>query len=473
LALRITNTLSGRKEDFVPLGDPVRMYVCGMTPKFHPHIGHARIFLAVDVIRRTLEHRGYRVRHIQNFTDIDDKIIARAQQEGAAADKVARKYTDSYFESMAKIGVRPAHEYPSVTASMPDIIQFVEGLVEQDFAYQVDGDVYFAVAKFPEYGKLSGRTEESGMVGVRKELEPGKHDPRDFALWKGAKPGEPSWQSPWGPGRPGWHIECSTMVRETLGDQIDIHAGGEDLIFPHHENEIAQSEAFTGCVPFSKYWAHIGLVTTGSEKMAHSLMNFTTLQDMLAKYEPAAVRLYLLQTHYRAPMVFSEQGLIDASRTLSTLRAAFGDAAEPAGGESSRAAQLIARFDELLDDDFNTPGAVGVLFDTAHEVNRVQGADPEGQALRAAFRLMVDVLGIPLGREPGTGAADASAAPFIDLLIETRAALRRERQFALADQLRDRMHELGVVLEDTPGGTKYSYRRPADGDERPTGIGGG
>jgi cysteinyl-tRNA synthetase len=456
LSVRITNTLSRRKEDFVPLGDPVRMYVCGMTPKFHPHVGHARLFVAADIIRRTLEHRGFRVHHIQNFTDVDDKIIARAQQEGAAADEVARKYTDSYFESMARIGVQPAHEYPSVTSSMHEIIEFVQGLIDRRFAYAVDGDVYFEVAKFPDYGKLSGRTEESGMVGVRKELEPGKRDPRDFALWKSAKPGEPSWSSPWGPGRPGWHIECSAMVRQTLGDQIDIHAGGEDLIFPHHENEIAQSEALTGQVPFAKYWAHIGLVITGSEKMAHSLENFTTLQDMLAKYEPAAVRLYLLQTHYRAPMSFSEQGLIDATRTLSTLRAAFGDASERAEGQSEQAAALLARFDEVLEDDFNTPGALGVLFDTAHEVNRVQGLGAAGQALRAAFRGMVDVLGIPLDEEPST-AVDAVAAPFIDLLVETRTVLRRERQFALADQLRDRLRDLGVALEDTADGTKWRF----------------
>jgi cysteinyl-tRNA synthetase len=466
VTLRITNTLSRRKEEFVPLGDPVRMYVCGMTPKFHPHVGHARLFVAADVIRRTLEHSGYRVHHIQNFTDIDDKIIARAQQEGAAANEVARKYTDSYFESMARIGVQPAHEYPSVTASMRDIIEFVQALIDRGFAYEVDGDVYFEVAKFPGYGKLSGRTEDSGMVGVRKELEPGKRDPRDFALWKSAKLDEPSWPSPWGAGRPGWHIECSAMVRATLGDQIDIHAGGEDLIFPHHENEIAQSEALTGREPFSKYWAHIGLVITGSEKMAHSLENFTTLQDMLAKYEPAAVRLYLMQTHYRAPMAFSEQGLVDASRTLSTLRAAFGDPAEPADGESEGATALVARFNEVLQDDFNTPGALGVLFDAAHEVNRVQGAGPEGTALRTAFRDMIGVLGVPLAVERTTQ-TDASAAAFIDLLVEIRTALRGERQFALADRLRNRLRALGVALEDTPDGTKWRFER---GEDSPLGA---
>src|SRR5712692_6160037 len=221
------------------------MYVCGMTPKFHPHIGHARMYVAADLIRRTLEYRGYRVRHVQNFTDIDDKTISQAQEEGISAADLARKYSDSYFSSMSQLEVLPAHVYPTVTGCMEQIVDYIEGLVEKNFAYVLGGDVYFEVDRFPGYGKLSGRLEDSGMVGVRKDLEPGKRNPKDFALWKAAKPGEPSWPSPWGEGRPGWHIECSTMVRETLGDQIDIHAGGQDLIFPHHENEIAQSESFT------------------------------------------------------------------------------------------------------------------------------------------------------------------------------------------------------------------------------------
>ncbi|MEA2641975.1 MAG: cysteinyl-tRNA synthetase [Chloroflexota bacterium] len=456
MTLRIANTLTGREEEFQPLGDPVRMYLCGMTPKFHPHIGHARLFVAVDLIRRTLEHRGYRVRYVQNFTDIDDKIIDRSKQEGASAEEVAKRYTDSYFESMALLGVKAADEYPSVTRYMSQIIAYVQSLVDRGYAYDVDGDVYFAVDRFPDYGKLSGRTEESGMTGVRVELEAGKRDPRDFALWKSAKPGEPAWDSPWGPGRPGWHIECSTMVRETLGDQIDIHCGGQDLIFPHHENEIAQSESFTGCVPFARYWAHIGLVTTGSEKMAHSLMNFTTVKDMLEKYEPAAVRTYLLQTHYRSPMVFSEEGLVNATRSLRALRMAYGESdAATLPAESSAAAQgLLDRFDALLEDDFNSPGALGVVFDTTHEINRIAGAGGEGAALRGALRTMIDVLGIPLaGGAPPAQATDA--APFIDLLVATRAGLRAERQWALADRVRDGLKELGVTIEDSPTGTTW------------------
>jgi cysteinyl-tRNA synthetase len=319
--------------------------------------------------------------------------------------------------------------------------------------------VYFEVERFPEYGKLSGRTEESGLVGARKELEPGKRDPRDFALWKRAKPGEPSWESPWGQGRPGWHIECSTMVRETLGDQIDIHAGGQDLIFPHHENEIAQSEALTHRAPFARYWPHVGLVMTGSEKMSHSLLNFTTIQNVLERYEPAALRLALMQVHYRAPMSFSEESLIDATRSLRRLQLAYGDEPIAEAPQHDAATAQLERFAQHLEDDFNTPGALGVLFDTAREVNRRDGAGEDGLALRAAFRTMVDTLGIPLAAAPRpTGLGDA--APFVDLLIEVRAALRAERQWQLSDRIRDGLKRLGVVLEDTPSGTEWRFEEP-------------
>jgi cysteinyl-tRNA synthetase len=435
------------------------MYVCGMTPKFHPHVGHARLFIAADVIRRTLEWRGYRVQHVQNFTDIDDKIIARAQEEGITAEQSAKRYTDSYFEVMDRLAVQRAHEYPSVTGFMPQIIDFVQALIEAGYAYPVDGDVYFEVERFPEYGKLSGRTEESGVVGARKELEPGKRDPRDFALWKRAKPGEPSWESPWGQGRPGWHIECSTMVRETLGDQIDIHAGGQDLIFPHHENEIAQSEALTHRAPFARYWPHIGLVMTGSEKMSHSLLNFTTIQDVLEHYEPAALRLALMQVHYRAPMSFSEESLIDATRSLRRLQLAYGDEPIPDAPHDKTADGLLQRFAQHLEDDFNTPGAIGVLFDTAREVNRHEGAGEDCLALRAAFRMMVDTLGIPLA-DTQRAAALGDAAPFVDLLVEVRTALRAERQWQLSDRIRDGLKHLGVVLEDTPSGTEWRFEEP-------------
>ena len=485
--MKISNTLTGQKEDFAPGGDEVKLYVCGMTPKFHPHLGHARLFVAADVLRRYLEYRGYRVHHVQNFTDIDDKIIARAADEGDTPEAVARKYSDSYFAAMDALNVLRADEYPTVTGVMPQIIAFVEGLVARGAAYVADGDVWFSVEHFPDYGTLSGRQDalEEGLVGARKELEPGKRDPRDFALWKSAKPGEPAWDSPWGPGRPGWHIECSTMVRETLGDTIDIHGGGYDLLFPHHENERAQSEAFTG-QPFVRYWAHIGLLTTsGGDKMSHSLLNFRTVQDLLEHYDPMAVRLYLLQTHYRAPLSFNEEAVAGAARGLARLRAAAGapQQAPPAspnlagwrrpgdehageapasppelGGTEGGPAAARARFETAMDDDFNTSAALAALFDLAGELNARRG-DPaaaadaaEGQAL---LRELAGVLGLDLS--PRASASAQAAEPFVELLLAVRGDLRTARQWALADRIRDGLRELGVAVEDRPDGSTWHF----------------
>jgi cysteinyl-tRNA synthetase len=517
--MRITNTLSGQKEEFVPGGDLVRFYVCGMTPKFHPHVGHARIFVAADIMRRYLEYRGLRVRHVQNFTDIDDKIIARAADEGGSAAAVAQKYTDSYFEAMDRLNVLRAHEYPSVTGVMAGIIAFVQALIEQDYAYVAGGDVWFAVDRYASYGVLSGRQEslDDALVGARKELEPGKRDPRDFALWKSAKPGEPAWDSPWGPGRPGWHIECSTMVQATLGDTIDLHSGGQDLIFPHHENERAQSEARTGQA-FVRTWAHVGLVTTDGEKMSHSLLNFRTVQDVLAAYEPMALRLYLLQTHYRSPLAFREDALAAAGRGLARLRAAAEAAGPTAGARSTAAAGSVPaaeasrpgdeslavttaenappapapvrepgslpaataesappgasdaasaareRFITLMDDDFNTPGALGALFDLAGEINRRRHAPGQSDAtaaaelpaLQATLRELAGVLGLDLSADVAS-TGQAAAEPFVDLLLEIRRELRTAKQWALADRIRDALRERGVVVEDQAGGSTWRF----------------
>jgi cysteinyl-tRNA synthetase len=403
------------------------------------------------MIRRYLEYRGFQVRHVQNFTDIDDKIIARGASEGTSAEVAARKYTESYFEAMRMLNVAPATAYPTVTGSMAAIIEFVEALLEKGFAYVADGDVYFAVETFPDYGKLSGRTPEGQLVGVRKELEPGKRDPRDFALWKAAKAGEPSWPSPWGQGRPGWHIECSTMVRETLGEQIDIHSGGRDLIFPHHENEIAQSEARTGKAPFARYWPHVGLVTTGGDeganaektKMSHSLENFTTVHDIVDRYDPVALRLYLLSTHYRAPLAFSEEGLREKVRALDRLRSALEGFDNDRPATDGWAELFKARFQDVMDDDFNSAAALGTLFDLAREINRRRAAD--------------DGLGLTL--EPVEKRGTAEAEPFIELLIELRARLREARQWALADQVRDGLRARKVVVEDQPDRTVWRWAR--------------
>jgi cysteinyl-tRNA synthetase len=459
--------LSGQKENFEVSGRPVRMYVCGMTPKYHPHVGHARVFVAADILRRYLEYRGYEIVHVQNFTDVDDKIIARAQVDGITPAEAAKRYSDSYFEVMDRLNVLRAHHYPTVTGSMDAIIDYVNGLIERGYAYPADGDVYFEVDTFEAYGQLSGRTEEGQLTGVRVELEPGKKDPRDFALWKRARPGEPSWPSPWGDGRPGWHIECSAMVRETLGDQIDIHGGGRDLIFPHHENELAQSEAYTDVHPFVRYWAHAGLVTTGTEKMAHSLENFTTIDDVLGVYEPMVVRLFLLQTHYRSSILYTRDALDNAERALARLRGAlegFGGAAAdtetPAWAQEARAA-----FERAMDDDFNTPGALGALFDLVREINRRRGAgEPADQvaAGQQTLQSLAAVLGLQL-EAPQNAADGEDAGPFIDLLLATRQRLREAKQWALADEVRDRLRDLGVAVEDRPDGAVWRRERPGSG----------
>jgi cysteinyl-tRNA synthetase len=465
MSVRMYSTLTGREEQIVPLSSDgvLRMYVCGMTPKYHPHVGHARLFVAMDVIRRYLIFRGYQLKFVQNFTDVDDKIIQRAASEGRAAEATANAYMDSYYEVMDRLGVRRADVYPTVTGSMERIVEFIAGLVETDHGYATDtGDVYFDVSSFPDYGKLSHRDLNSQLVAARKELEPGKRDPRDFALWKRAREGEPSWPSPWGRGRPGWHIECSAMVRETLGDQIDIHGGGADLIFPHHENEIAQSESLTGKVPFSQYWAHAGLVILGGgEKMAHSAENFTTLESILEKYEPIEVRYYLLATQYRSSLTFNVEGESAAERTvrgiedaraaLARLRRALGP--EPLDLDGALHEPTLEAFNAAMDADFNTPDALSVIFDLAREINTlrsVPATENEFDRRRRTLVHLLDVLGLDLSAAaPGE---QASIEPFVELLLETRRKLRDVKQWALADEIRDRLLSLGVTVEDKPGG---------------------
>jgi cysteinyl-tRNA synthetase len=463
MGVRVYSTLTGQQDELVPLNPDgvLRMYVCGMTPKYHPHIGHARTFVAMDVLRRYLRYRGFQLKHVQNFTDIDDKIIQRARLENRDPRAAADEYMRSYLDVMDRLNVERADEYPTVTGYMERIIEFTAGLVESGHAYAVDGDVWFDVASFPEYGKLSHRDLNSQLVAARKELEPGKRDPRDFALWKRAKEGEPSWPSPWGRGRPGWHIECSAMSRETLGDQLDIHGGGADLIFPHHENEIAQSEALTGKVPFVKHWVHSGLVVlSGGEKMAHSLENFTPIAQILEHYDPASVRYYLIATHYRSSLTYAEEGegsawhvrgIDEARSALGRLRRAFGD--EPLDPNGPLDEQAVDAFENAMDADFNTPDALAVIFDLARDINRDRDAGAGGDDLDKRRRTMIhllDVLGIDLRSNAETDARIAD--PFIGLLVEVRQKLRDIKQFALADEIRKRMAELGVIVEDQQGG---------------------
>ena len=454
--LRLTSTLTGEKTEFTPHNPPdVLMYVCGVTPYSDSHVGHGMSYVIFDVVRRYLAHRGYTVRVVQNFTDVDDKIIARSQETGETASDLAGRYMDLFREDMALLNVLPADEYPLATVEVPSMLEMISGLIDKGFAYAADGDVYFRVNKFDTYGKLSHRTLDGMMAGARIAPNELKESPLDFTLWKGAKEGEPSWDSPWGPGRPGWHIECSAMSLSYLGEKIDIHGGGADLIFPHHENEIAQTEAFTGTEPFAQYWLHNGLLQMGEEKMSKSLGNLVSIRDVVEQHGADAFRLFVLTSHYRMPLTWTDEGVAASARAAERLsRAASASGGE---GDSPDVSVFRERFYEAMDDDLNTPQALAALFDMAREINRTAGEGADVSEACALLRELGAVLGLQLEQAGSDGTGDA--APFVELLIETRAGLRKEKQFALADNLRDRLAELGVVLEDTPHGTEWRFER--------------
>src|SRR5215210_5513712 len=407
--IRVYNTLTRRKEPLHTI-EPgkVRMYVCGVTPYDSAHVGHGMSLMSFDVIRRYLEHRGYEVRHIQNFTDIDDKIINRANAEDIDPDELTERFIEEWHALMRTLNVLPASKYPRATEEVGPIITMVQGLVDQGHAYTVDGDVYFRVRSFAGYGKLSHRDLDDLLAGARIEVDERKEDPLDFALWKAAKPGEPNWESPWGPGRPGWHIECSAMSSTYLDGQIDIHGGGADLIFPHHENEIAQSEAFLGVEPFARYWVHNGLVRVGAEKMSKSLGNFVRLKEIVDRGLGSAFRLMVLQSHYRAPVTYTEEGLLAAERGLSRLRSAADPAASsvaPTDDDYDAAADLAVlaedvrcRFHEAMDDDFNAPEALAALFDLARTINRARGAGEPAESIEPVRVTLLELAGV-LGLE--------------------------------------------------------------------------
>lgn len=458
--LALYDTRQRRKVLFAPQSTPATMYLCGMTPKAPPHMGHARLFVVADVFRRYLAWRDVPLTYVQNFTDVDDKIIERARERGEEPLAYARRMTAAYFEVMEALNVQPADHYPRVTEHMEAIIRVISGLLERGAAYVVGGDVYFAVDAFPAYGRFSGRVEEGVEAGRRVEVDAQKRNPRDFALWKAAAPGEPAWDSPWGPGRPGWHIECTSMVFELLGPQIDLHAGGADLVFPHHENEIAQSEAYSGQAPFAHHWLHIGLLMAGSEKMAHSLNNYTTVASLLEQYPAEALRLYLLSVHYRSPMTFAPEHIAAQSRGLDRLvhaiqREAAGDTKEM----DAVAAQSRRRFMGAMDDDLNTAAALGVLYDLAREINRAADEAPAaalGQA-PATLKELAGVLGVDLAAVAARleSRQVGAAEPFLDLLLDVRRSLRDERLYALADMIRDRLAADGITLEDRADGTTW------------------
>jgi cysteinyl-tRNA synthetase len=457
--MRITDTLSGEKVELQPLAPErgVLMYVCGVTPYSEAHVGHALKAIVFDVLRRYLEWRGLGVRHVENFTDIDDKLIDRAERLGIPMDELAAQNIDSYLRQLKAMNVLPATVYPRVTEMVPQIIAFIGGLIEKGFAYPSGGDVYYRVRKKGDYGKLSHRNIDDLLSGARVDPTELKDDPLDFALWKGAKPGEPSWESPWGPGRPGWHIECSVMAREALGDQIDIHGGGADLIFPHHENEIAQTEAFTGKAPFARIWMHNALLQLGQEKMSKSLGNLVTIDEALEKHGPDALRMFVLGSHYRSPSTYSDEALEAAKEGARRIReAAFLPVGAPATEKGTFDREPLEQFVTAMDDDLNTPRALAVLHGLARRINASARTNPEEAA--SAQRVLIElagVLGLTL-EEPPSKAQEA--APFIDLLIAVRGELRAAKQWQLADRVRDGLATLGIELKDSPEGTTWSAR---------------
>lgn len=478
--LRVYNTLTKQKEAFVPLEEgKVKMYVCGVTPYNHPHIGNARPFVTWDVIRRYLEQQGWEVMHVQNFTDVDDKIIRTANEEQVPWHAISERYIASYFEVMDKLNVRRAAIYPKVSTHMQEIIDMVAKLVKDGFAYVVDGDVYYAVEKFADYGKLSGRSLDDMKAGARVEVDERKNHPMDFALWKSAKPGEPSWESPWGAGRPGWHIECSAMSHKYLGEQFDFHGGGSDLIFPHHENEVAQSEAFTGVTPFVRYWLHNGFITVNQEKMSKSLGNFFLVQDILAHYAPEVLRFFILSTHYRSPLDFSDERLTEAERALERLATVKRNLAELAAAAETDcggagAEQLLAaaqkaseEFYAAMDDDFNTALAISTFFTFGKEVNSYQALVASGKEAAsvkavneavALFALLEDVLGIVPAATESAAEDNGLVDGLMELVLELRQQARQNKDWGTADRIRDALQALEVVIEDSPQGTRWKRK---------------
>src|SRR5512138_2852918 len=467
MALRIYNSLSRKKEDFETL-EPgkVRMYVCGPTVYSKAHIGHAMSAMVFDIIRRYLEYRGYQVTHAMNYTDVDDKIINRANQRGIDPFDLAEEYIRDFRQNLADLNVKPATLNPRATQEIDQIIQMVQALIKKGFAYSLDGDVYFRVSQDEEYGKLSGRKFDEAKAGYRIDVDDRKETAMDFALWKSAKPGEPAWDSPWGKGRPGWHIECSAMNLHHLGEQIDIHGGGNDLVFPHHENEIAQTESLTG-KPFARYWVHNGMLQLGGEKMSKSLGNLVLIEDFLAKHSADALRMTLLNSGYSGPLTYTDEVVAQSERALERLQSALRPALPGSKGAPEASLAALARqveatqagFVEAMDDDFNTSSALAQLFELVRTTNQARADGATEEQLKPAqdkLRELTGVLGLRMeAPQQEAHAADA----FIGLLLDLRRELRAQKNFALADQVRQKLGDLGVALEDSKAGTSWRWTK--------------
>lgn len=478
--IRVYNTMTREKSVFKPVTPgEVKIYVCGVTPYNHPHIGNARPAVTWDVIRRYLQSIGYKVTLIQNFTDVDDKIINKANAEGATWKVISDRYIDAYFKVTDALHVHRADRYPRVSEHMDDIIRMVQTLIDKGHAYVLGGDVYYDISTFADYGKLSGRSVDDMLAGARVEVNEGKRNPGDFAVWKGAKPGEPAWDSPWGPGRPGWHIECSAMSIHYLGNTFDFHGGGSDLIFPHHENEIAQSEGCTGC-KFVNYWLHNGFITINQEKMSKSLNNFFLVKDVLEKYSGDALRFFLLSTHYRSPLDFSDDRLEEAETNMARLTDVIGRIRELAakeGAERSEASaaltaaaeKAVKDFHEAMDDDFNTGLASSTVFDLAKAINiyytAVQSGEVgiDGEAVALAMKNLkeiMDVLGIleNVWNRRGDEASGEDFRKLMQIILDIRQEARAAKRYDVADQIRDKLAEMDIVIEDSPAGARWKKR---------------
>ena len=450
--MKLYNTLNRKIEDFKP-NDPteVKVYVCGVTPYSSTHVGHALSYVVFDVLRRYLEYSGFNVHHVQNFTDVDDKIILKAQEEGISEDELTERYIQDFFATMDALNVLRATKYPRATQEIPDIIETINTLISNGYAYAAGSDVFFRVNESTNYGELSNRSTDDMISGSRIDIDPNKENPIDFALWKGSKEGEPSWDSPWGPGRPGWHIECTTMSTKYLGEQLDIHGGGMDLVFPHHENEIAQSEAYTSKQPFSKIWMHNGLLQFGQDKMSKSIGNLVSVEEALTKHQPDALRLYLLSSHYRSPLNYSDEGCEAVSRSLQRLRIAL----EPttASGTDLDASEYRTKFLSHMNNDLDTPQSIAVMFDLAREINRAKESGLEVENAQYELKTMGSILGITFSAPETKTLSDV--APFVDLLLEIREDLREANQYNLADKIRNSLQDLNINIEDTSAGPKW------------------
>ena len=463
--IRLYNTLTQKKEEFETL-EPnlVKLYVCGVTVYNDAHVGHAMSALVFDIMRRYLEYRGYTVKHVMNYTDVDDKIIMRANELGEEPLKLSQRYIEDYDNDLKNLNILPATSNPQVSKTMPLIIEFIEGLIKKEAAYPApNGDVYFSVNNYDDYGKLSNRKLEDMQAGSRIEVDEAKSHPMDFSLWKAAKPGEISWDSPWGKGRPGWHIECSAMNLAELGEQIDIHGGGNDLIFPHHENEIAQTEAYTG-KPFARYWIHNGMLQLGGEKMSKSLGNIVSIKEFLKKRDADVMRMLVLSGNYRAPLIFNEETQDAAEKSIERLKSALRPASSSASGLSADAASALASqadssksaFTDAMDDDFNTPLALASLHELVKAINtaRDNGANDEQlKSVQSMLRELTGVLGLRLQEKQGSSDAEAE----VNALIAERTEARAKKNWARSDEIRDQLKEMGVAIEDSKDGTTWRW----------------